>query len=116
MQGPLVKGAVKEWGGFGTIPAPRAVDMPYFNMSFEQLFSRIGNGSWTSPPIRPMEKDTGGMLIDIAHLIEHKSIEKYQNRFNSATTQLKGCEVVISGPWPPYHFMPGKLRTVVGNS
>jgi hypothetical protein len=60
--------------------------------------------------------EAGGMLIDIAHLIEHKSIEKYQNRFNSAATQLKGCEMVISGPWPPYHFMPGKLRTVVGNS
>jgi hypothetical protein len=60
--------------------------------------------------------EAGGMLIDIAHLIEHKSIEKYQNRFNSAAGQLKGCELVISGPWPPYHFMPGKLRTIVGTS
>jgi hypothetical protein len=24
--------------------------------------------------------------------------------------------VAISGPWPPYHFLPGKLRTVAGNS
>ena len=55
-------------------------------------------------------------MIDIAHLIEHKSIEKYQNRFNSAANQLKGCDLVISGPWPPYHFMPGKLRTVTGTS
>ena len=62
------------------------------------------------------KNESGSMLIDIAHLIEHKSIEKYQNRFNSAATQLKGCELVISGPWPPYHFMPGKLRTVVGTS
>jgi hypothetical protein len=54
---------------------------------------------------------TGGMLLDIAHLIEHKEIEKYQNRYSSAATQLKGCEVAMSGPWPPYHFMPGKLRT-----
>lgn len=60
--------------------------------------------------------EAGGMLIDIAHLIDHKSIEKYQNRFNSAALQLKGCDLVISGPWPPYHFMPGKLRTVAGNS
>jgi hypothetical protein len=29
---------------------------------------------------------------------------------------LKNCEVNISGPWPPYHFLPGKLRTVTGNS
>src|SRR5215469_2914353 len=57
-----------------------------------------------------------GMLIDIAHLIDSKSVEKYQNRYNMAAKQLKNCELVISGPWPPYHFMPGKLRTVAGNS
>jgi hypothetical protein len=60
--------------------------------------------------------DTDGMLIDIAHLIDSKSVEKYQNRYTSAAKQLKNCELVISGPWPPYHFMPGKLRTVAGNS
>ncbi len=57
-----------------------------------------------------------GMLIDIAHLIDSKSIEKYQNRYNTATKQLKNCQVAMSGPWPPYHFLPGKLRTVTGNS
>ncbi len=60
--------------------------------------------------------NTDGMLIDIAHLIDSKSVEKYQNRYTSAAKQLKNCELVISGPWPPYHFMPGKLRTVTGNS
>ena len=60
--------------------------------------------------------ESGGMLLDIAHLIDHKSIEKYQNRFNQASSQLKGCRLVLSGPWPPYHFMPGKLRMVTGNS
>jgi len=60
--------------------------------------------------------DAEGMLIDIAHLIDSKSVEKYQNRYNTAAKQLKNCEVAISGPWPPYHFLPGKLRTVTGNS
>ena len=60
--------------------------------------------------------DSEGMLIDIAHLIDSKSVEKYQNRYNTAAKQLKNCEVAISGPWPPYHFLPGKLRTVTGNS
>ena len=60
--------------------------------------------------------NTDGMLIDIAHLIDSKSVEKYQNRYNSAAKQLKNCELLISGPWPPYHFLPGKLRTVAGNS
>ena len=56
--------------------------------------------------------DSGGMLIDIAHLIDNDSVEKYQNRYSSAAQKLKDCELAISGPWPPYHFMPGKLRSV----
>ena len=51
------------------------------------------------------------MLIDIAHLIDEKAVERYQNSYSSAARQLKNCEILISGPWPPYHFMPGKLRT-----
>jgi len=57
------------------------------------------------------KNDTGGMLIDIAHLIDEKAVERYQNSYSSAARQLKNCEILISGPWPPYHFMPGKLRT-----
>jgi Gas vesicle synthesis protein GvpL/GvpF len=60
--------------------------------------------------------NTNGMLIDIAHLIDSKSVEKYQNRYSSAAKQLKNCELSVSGPWPPYHFLPGKLRTVAGSS
>jgi predicted transcriptional regulator len=56
--------------------------------------------------------DADGMLLDICHLIDSKSIEKYQNRYSTAAKHLKNCEIAISGPWPPYHFMPGKLRTV----
>jgi hypothetical protein len=60
--------------------------------------------------------DSGGLLIDIAHLIDSNTVEKYQNRYSAATRQLKDCRVAISGPWPPYHFTPGKLRTVGSNS
>jgi len=60
--------------------------------------------------------DADGMLLDIAHLIDTKSIEKYQNRYSTAAKQLKNCEMVVTGPWPPYHFLPGKVRTVAGNS
>ena len=54
--------------------------------------------------------DSGGMLIDIAHLIDHKSVEKYQNRYTTVGKHLKDIEVQLSGPWPPYHFMPNKTR------
>lgn len=60
--------------------------------------------------------DTGGMMIDFAHLIDTQSIAKYQNRYTAATRHFKDCKVSITGPWPPYHFMPGKLRTVPGGN
>jgi hypothetical protein len=56
------------------------------------------------------------MTIDIAHLVDQKSLDKYQNRFNIGVSQIKGCEVVMTGPWPPYHFTPTKLKVVGGNS
>ena len=52
--------------------------------------------------------ESGGLLIDIAHLIDSKSVEKYQNRYATASRQLKNCELAISGPWPPYHFLQRK--------
>jgi len=58
--------------------------------------------------------DSGGMLMDFAHLIDSSSVSKYQNRYSAATRHFKDCQVSITGPWPPYHFMPDKLRTVSG--
>ena len=54
--------------------------------------------------------DDGAMQLDIAHLIEHKNLQKYQNKLQLAARQLKDCDVALSGPWPPYHFV-GKLLT-----
>jgi len=60
--------------------------------------------------------DSGAMIIDFAHLIDSTSIAKYQNRYSAATRHFKDCQISITGPWPPYHFMPGKLRTVSGGN
>jgi hypothetical protein len=49
--------------------------------------------------------DSGKMLLDIAHLIDNKTVERYQNKYSSATLQLKECRMQLSGPWPPYHFV-----------
>jgi len=49
--------------------------------------------------------DTGKMLLDIAHLIDNKTVERYQNKYTSATQELKDCHMQLSGPWPPYHFV-----------
>ncbi len=49
--------------------------------------------------------DSGTMLLDIAHLIDNKTVERYQNKYSSATLELKECRMQLSGPWPPYHFV-----------
>jgi hypothetical protein len=49
--------------------------------------------------------DTGKMLLDIAHLIDSGAVERYQNKYASATLLMKDCHMQLSGPWPPYHFV-----------
>jgi hypothetical protein len=49
--------------------------------------------------------DAGKMLLDIAHLIDSKCIERYQNKYSSASVLMKDCQMQLSGPWPPYHFV-----------
>jgi hypothetical protein len=49
--------------------------------------------------------ESGKMLLDIAHLIDNKTVERYQNKYTSAAQQLKECRMQLSGPWPPYHFV-----------
>jgi len=58
-----------------------------------------------------------GIVLDIAHLIHSESVEKYQNRYSNALRQFKDVEIQLTGPWPPFHFVPapGKVRTVVNN-
>ena len=57
-----------------------------------------------------------GMLFDIAHLIDTQIHREVSKPLQPAAKQLKNCEIVVTGPWPPYHFLPEKLRTVAGNS
>jgi hypothetical protein len=49
--------------------------------------------------------ENGKMLLDIAHLIDRKCIERYQNKFSTTSATMKECQMQISGPWPPYHFV-----------
>lgn len=55
--------------------------------------------------------DSGKMLLDIAHLVDKKTVERYQNKYCSATLQMKDCNMQLSGPWPPYHFVHRDSRS-----
>lgn len=49
--------------------------------------------------------ENGKMLLDISHLIDSKCVERYQNKFATTAATMKECQMQISGPWPPYHFV-----------
>jgi hypothetical protein len=49
--------------------------------------------------------ESGKMVLDIAHLIDRKFVERYQNKFTTTCTMMRECQMQISGPWPPYHFV-----------
>jgi Gas vesicle synthesis protein GvpL/GvpF len=49
--------------------------------------------------------ESGKMVLDIAHLIDRKCVERYQNKFATTSAMMKECQMQLSGPWPPYHFV-----------
>jgi hypothetical protein len=49
--------------------------------------------------------ESGKMLLDIAHLIDRKCVERYQNKYQTTSAMMRECHMQLSGPWPPYHFV-----------
>jgi len=49
--------------------------------------------------------ESGKMVLDIAHLIDRKCVERYQNKFATTSAMMRECQLQMSGPWPPYHFV-----------
>jgi hypothetical protein len=54
--------------------------------------------------------DSGRMVLDIAHLIDRKYVERYQNKFSTTSLMMRECQMQLSGPWPPYHFVQRLTR------
>jgi hypothetical protein len=51
------------------------------------------------------------MVLDIAHLIDRKYVERYQNKFATTSAMMRECLMQLSGPWPPYHFVHRLTRS-----
>jgi len=60
--------------------------------------------------------ENGMMMLDIAHLIERKCVERYQNKFSSTSAAMHQCQLQLSGPWPPYHFVHRLTRAAHSQS
>jgi hypothetical protein len=49
--------------------------------------------------------DNGKMMLDIAHLIDRKSVDRYLSKFSASSATMREYQMQLSGPWPPYHFV-----------
>lgn len=49
--------------------------------------------------------ESGKLVLDIAHLIDRKHVERYHNKFATTSAMMRDCNMQMSGPWPPYHFV-----------
>jgi hypothetical protein len=49
--------------------------------------------------------ESGKMMLDIAHLIDRKCVERYLNKFSTTSAVMRQYQMQLSGPWPPYHFV-----------
>lgn len=58
--------------------------------------------------VRPLQN--GDWLVDFAHLIEGSQVTAYQRVYASAAERMTDCQLLVSGPWPPYHFLPSAVR------
>jgi hypothetical protein len=47
----------------------------------------------------------GKMILDIAHLIDHKCVDRYVSKFSTTSAMMREYHMQLSGPWPPYHFV-----------
>ena len=49
--------------------------------------------------------ESGKMLLDIAHLIDRKCVERYLSKYSTSCAAMREYQMQLSGPWPPYHFV-----------
>jgi hypothetical protein len=49
--------------------------------------------------------ENGKMMLDIAHLIDRKSVERYLSKFSTTCAMMREYQMQLSGPSPPYHFV-----------
>ena len=54
--------------------------------------------------------ESGKMQLDVSHLIDRRLVERYLNKFAAAKQVMSACQLQLSGPWPPYHFVHNLIR------
>lgn len=72
------------------------------------LLAPFFGGLETDVSARSLSADA--ILIQFNHLLDASHLAAYRQAFERASQQLAGCEAVMTGPWPPCHFIPDLVR------
>ena len=56
--------------------------------------------------------ESGKMMLDIAHLIDRNCVDRYLSKFSTTCAAMRECQMQLSGPWPPYHFVHRLTRSL----
>jgi hypothetical protein len=77
----------------------------------ERLDSLSDESTLNPPQRREVSAHAGDMVLNGAYLVErekdaafHEEARSLQSRYTSV-----GLELVVTGPWPAYNFLPGRI-------
>jgi hypothetical protein len=76
----------------------------------DRAFADIGENARESVRRPPVTREVAArVLLDAVFLVPSMRVRQFQSAVHRAETSLSklGCEVTLTGPWPPYHFVDG---------
>jgi hypothetical protein len=76
----------------------------------DRAFADIGESARESVRRPPVTREVAArVLLDAVFLVPSMRARQFQSAVHRAQTSLSklGCEVTLTGPWPPYHFVDG---------
>ncbi len=79
----------------------------------DRAFSDIAESARESVRRPPVTREVAArVLLDAVFLVSSGSARQFESAVRRAKTSLSrnGCEVTLTGPWPPYHFVDGGRR------
>ena len=71
------------------------------------------------PPVNSgAPREQGRAILNASFLVAPARVVEFQRALTGMVNKYEpsGFKFDFTGPWPPYHFLPEKLRTVAGSS
>jgi hypothetical protein len=68
--------------------------------------------STLNPPQRPeVSAHPGEMVLNGAYLVQHETETEFHTETDALQSRFAsvGLELVVTGPWPAYNFLPGRI-------